>query len=159
MKKIKLNRDKFALVDDQDFEYLNQFSWRLNTSKDQFCIYAMRRIQKNNKVTRILMHREIINAPFGTSVDHIDGNTLNNQRCNLRIATMSQNLANQRKTRGTSKYMGVSYHKGAAKFEAYVTCKGIRYYLGLFENEIQAAQARNIKAVQLFGSFAKLNKI
>ncbi len=157
MKKIKLNKNKFALVDDADFNYLNQFCWRINTSKDQFCIYAMRRTQKNNKVTRILMHREILNAPAYKQVDHIDGNTLNNQRNNLRLATMSQNLANQRKTRGISRYKGVSYNKKARKFEAYVTCKGIRHYLGLFISEEDAAKSRDIKAFELYGTFARLN--
>jgi len=158
MKKIYIGYGKY-LVDNEDYKKFREHLWRphkLNLT-DNEPTYAIRRIQKNNKVTRILMHREILKAPEGMHVDHIDHNGLNNCKSNLRLATRSQNLSNQRKTRGNTKYMGVHFRGKNEKYEAYVTCKGKRYHLGLFGSAVCAAIERDKKALELFGSYAKLN--
>ena len=100
-------------------------------------------------------------------VDHIDGNGLNNQRSNLRIATRLQNLKNKVVQVGKihSKYKGVCKQvcKHGDKIYAYwtalITSDFKRHYLGTFKTEEEAALAYNKKAVELHGEFANLNKL
>ena len=106
MKRISLTQGKFALVDDEDFDRLNQYNWHFDK-------YAMRgvSIPGSKRTKHIRMAQEILNT--SEIVDHKNGKRLNNQKNNLRIATEIQNLQNRRKTKSkvTSKYKGVSKHK------------------------------------------------
>jgi hypothetical protein len=103
----------------------------------------------------IYMHRQIMKAPRNRQVDHKDCDTLNNHRDNLRFATRRQNRANISSRRGTSRFVGVYRHKD--KWLAQIVHRGRRYYLGLFEDEVEAAKARDRKAWELHGEFAYLN--
>jgi len=103
------------------------------------------------------MHRAILNAPPRMDVDHINGNGLNNTRENLRLCTRSQNMMNQRLKGGTSRFRGVSWLKGGAKWHAQVRANGKRLHLGLFTDETEAAMAYDAAARELFGDFARLN--
>lgn len=107
------------------------------------------------------MHREIMNVSNPEiSVDHIDGNPLNNQRSNLRTCTHAQNICNSKlNSKNTSGYRGVTWHTGAKKYMAYIRHNYKMYNLGLFETAEEAALARNEKAVKLHGEFAVLNVI
>ena len=96
-------------------------------------------------------------APKGTLVDHIDRNSLNNRRGNLRLCTPSQNILNTRGKKGTSKYKGVWWNTKKNKWLAMITSKGRHFHLGFFDEEIEAAKAYDRKAVELFGEFAYLN--
>jgi hypothetical protein len=87
-KMIPLTQGKFALVDDEDFEWLNQYKWRLRNGyagRDSSILLGPRR--------NILMHREVAGTPEGLFTDHANGNKLDNRRCNLRICNKSQNRA------------------------------------------------------------------
>jgi len=98
------------------------------------------------------------NAIMGQKgIDHHDADALNNQRYNLRRSNQSQNMANQRKTRGSSKYKGVSWSKDKKKWEAKVKKDGHTHHLGRFRDEVDAALAYNLVAYELFGDFARLN--
>jgi hypothetical protein len=153
MKEIKLSqfgktRDKYvALVDDEDFEYLNQWKWHVILD-DRNC-YAAR--TKN----KILLHRVIMKTPKGMEVDHIDHNGLNNQKYNLRNCTKRENVINSRKLHGKSKYIGVSPHRKS--FMARITTNGHLINIGSFDDEKNAAKAYDLKAKELFGEFANLN--
>ena len=81
MKKIKLTQNKYTLVDDEDFDYLNQFNWCAH--KEKYNFYAVRTDNKLKKCIRI--HRVIMNCPDSKFIDHKDGNGLNNQKENLRL--------------------------------------------------------------------------
>ena len=154
MKRIKLTQGKFALVDDEDFEWLNERKWcAAKTTYGGFIADSW-----DGKLKRtIRMHREITNAPKGLDVDHKNHDTLDNRRENLRVCTRSQNLSNQRKTRGSSKYKGVSWFKRRKKFQAYIKKNSKHIGLGYYANEVQAAKAYDKKAKELFGEFACLN--
>jgi len=165
MKEIKLsqtgkNRGKYvALVDDEDFEYLNQFKWCVEKHKNTY--YARRIIiLENNTRMLILMHRVIMKDSNEFGVDHKDHNGLNNQKSNLRMATRSQNGVN-RSSHGKVKYLGVSIHvnKGykRIKYMSCITLNGEYYYLGVFDSAEDAAYAYDMKAKELFGEFANLN--
>lgn len=100
-----------------------------------------------------LMHREIVGAGRGQAVDHIDGDSLNNQCSNLRIVNQSQNNANQKGAKVGSKsgVKGVYWHKGAKKWCAEVVHLRKKHYAGLFENLEDARVARNRLAEELHG--------
>lgn len=151
MKEIELTQGKVAIVDDEDFEYLSQWKWCAAFMTRNF--YAAKSISINGQRKVILMHRFILNPEKNMVVDHINGNTLDNRRENLRICTPRENSRNRKKrTISKNKYKGVANSNG--KFIA-----RIEIHLGTFENEIDAAKAYNEAAKNLFGDFAKLNFI
>ena len=93
-------------------------------------------------------------------VDHIDHNPKNNKDDNLRLSNSVNNNHNRtKKPNASSKYFGVSFNKQRNKFYTSIKKEGKDYHMGSFENEIAAALAYNIKAKELYGDFANLNKI
>lgn len=105
------------------------------------------------------MHREIANIPEDLECDHINGNSLDNRKANLRAATRRQNCWNnsKRKPKSLSKYKGVSFSKRGRPWKAMLTVNGKWIYLGSFNSENQAAKAYDKAARRHFGEFAKLN--
>ncbi len=153
MKKIHLTQGFVTLVDDEDFDYLNQFKWCAAKIGKNY--YA----SKGRCSNLIKMHRLITHAPKGLVVDHIDHNTLNNQKYNLRICTSGQNTAN-RTASGISKYLGVSVFQNGkfrGRISGYISSNKRRFSLGFFKTEIDAARAYDKKAKELHGEFANLN--
>lgn len=155
------------LVDDQDYDYLNQFKWFACLTRNAARRpYAKRYSQKNNLKLEITMHREIAIIAFGELsskdyVDHIDRDTLNNQRKNLRTCTPTENCFNRSKwtIRTSSKFKGVCKRHGAIEktWRARISKNGFRHNLGDFRTEKEAALAYDEKAIELFGEFAVLN--
>ncbi len=154
-RKIPLTQDKYAIVDVEDYEQLNQFKWCANGKGRMF--YAVRNEKRNKKSVTIFMHRKIMNQPADKVIDHINHNGLDNRRSNLRIVTQEQNVWNSRKLTGnyTSKYKGTA--KTGQKWEAKIWYKKRRIYLGCFDDELAAARAYDAKAKELFGDCACLN--
>lgn len=136
----------FVLVDEEDFEKLNQWKWYYNTG----C--AVRGYPR-----RILMHREIMGNPVGKEVDHINMNRLDNRRANLRIVTRSQNLLNRNKQKNnTSGFKGVSWKDGRWYVQLGVGKKK-NLVLGYFDDIQEAAKAYDIAAKKFYGKVARLN--
>ncbi|MCK9461456.1 MAG: HNH endonuclease [Proteobacteria bacterium] len=150
MKKIKLTQGKYAIVDDKDFEYLNQFKWS----------FSGRYAQRVSRGKHIYMHRLILDFPSGVDIDHINCDKLDNRKSNLRVCTRSQNNANLPKpSHNTSGYKGVSWDKRACKWVARLNKDGKLRFSKHFDNKLDAAKAYNEKITEMFGSFAKLNNI
>jgi hypothetical protein len=155
-KEIELTQGYKALVDDEDFEYLNRFNWCISHG------YAVRK-QKNGKGL-VLMHRVILGRKLGREllksekVDHVNGNGLDNTRNNLRAATHKQNIRNSAKAAGgTSRFKGVSWHKKSNKWQALIGVNGKVIHLGHFDDEIEAAKKYDMAALLWFGRFARTN--
>lgn len=149
MKRIPLTQGKFALVDDEDYVELNQHKWCAYKQGNTF--YAARAVN--------LMHREILGLKRGDGkvTDHIDHDGLNNQRSNIRVCTQQQNMMNKRKRKNnSSKYKGVYFLK-TNKWIAQIHFDNKSIHLGLFDDELEAAQAYDKKAIELFREFAKTN--
>ncbi len=151
MKEIKLTQGKVALVDDEDFERINQFKWYAHKIREMW--YATR------SSTRFYMHRVIMNAPSGMLVDHKDRDGLNNQKYNLRVTTNAKNLWNQGKHKdNTSGYKGVSFDKKSKKWLVQIRVNdGNARHLGYFDTVEEGAHAYDRAAKELHGEFAYLN--
>lgn len=167
MKEIQLTQGLVALVDDQDFETLNQWEWHAVKSKRTH--YAERRMTVDGKKIHVSMHRFLTKAGSSVLVDHIDHNGLNNQRSNLRACSFAENNANKT-GHGMSKYRGVSFKERRVKNKAgnvvsyaywavAIQINGKPKHLGYFKNEDDAALAYNKAAITVYGQFANLNVI
>jgi hypothetical protein len=167
MIKVTLTQSKMALIDDS-YAYISHKNWYADKYKSagNFQWYAGRHIPKiNGKSSVILMHREIMETKLGRpllrteQIDHINHDGLDNRIINLRIATSSQNIFNQRiQTRNKSSiYIGVSWRKDTASWNAYIKKDRKKKYLGLFTTEKEAAYARDIATKLYFGEYANLN--
>jgi hypothetical protein len=155
MKEIPLTQGKVALVDDEDYEWLNQWKWCANWDGRNW--YVVRTDYNDDRSRRVRMHRQIMGEPE-SKVDHADGNGLNNQRKNLRLATDPENQWNRRKSCGCSSiFKGVVWHKRDECWQTQIKHLGIRKYLGSFKYEKVAALAYDFAARDLFGERARLN--
>jgi len=161
MKEIKLTQNKIALVDNEDFEWLNRWKWHAHLNRRYW--YAIRADRLGQKRKTIFMHRLILEYHGfdlkGLDVDHINHDGLDNRLKNLRPATRSQNQQNQRPIRGMSPYKGVSWNSGHHKWMAQISINSHQIYLGYFDNEKSAAKIYNQAALMLFEKFACLNNI
>lgn len=158
MKKIKLTRNLFAIVDDDDYEYLSKYKWY--ALKNQYSYYAARKGKSvNYSIPKtIFMSHVVMKVPKDYVIRHINENTLDCRKQNLRINTHHQSLLGRKLNKNNSTgYKGVTLEKG--KFRSRIVYNGRPIQLGYFEEAIDAAIAYNEKARELFGRFAKLNKI
>ena len=160
MKVIPLTRGMFAKVDDQDYERVVNFGkWHaLKSGRRFYAARAYKVAPKNQKL--LLMHRFILaDIQSGFDADHIDGDGLNNQRSNLRVATRSQNRANVRiPANNTSGRKGVWFHANG-KWSASIKVNQRRVHLGRYKTLQEAASAYDKAAVKYFGPFAKTNEM
>jgi hypothetical protein len=153
MKEIRLTKGYVALVDDEDFERVNQFKWSAKECPNT--VYA----QRGHDGRHTMLHRFILRITDPKiKVDHWDGDGLHNWQQNLRIATRQQNGANRKLNKNnTSGFKGVTWRKDRGKWNAFTEIKTKRIHLGYFDCPLQAACAYDMAAVKYFGNFAKCN--
>ena len=142
MKYIKLTKNQFSIVDNEDYERLIIYSW--HAQKDKNTYYARTNTSKKLGTSQtVRMHHFIIGFPLkGMKVDHINGNGLDNRKENLRIITSrenSQNNFSKRQNKATSIYPGVYWFKLRKKWRASFQCNGKSKHLGLFDSEEEAS--------------------
>jgi hypothetical protein len=150
---IPLIGGRVALVDAADEALVVGYSWYCR--KDFHTYYAKRRMYLPSGQRGSQFMHTLITGWLQT--DHINGNGLDNRRCNLRSVTNQQNRANQRKTRGTSRYKGVYWRHREHRWEVAIKVNRRKTYLGQFVGEEDAARAYDAAARQHFGPFAALN--
>lgn len=161
MKEIQLTQGKVALVDDQDFDYLNQWKWFAQYDKRSNSFYCMRwRGEKDGEGTRhIRMHRAILMAKKGEMVDHINHRTLDNRRENLRICDSLINNHNSGMPKtNKSGFVGVCFDTNRKKWKAFLHDKNKIVNLGRFEMKEEAIEARQ-KANIIYGFHENHGKI
>ncbi len=142
----------FALVDDEDFEYINKYNWSIHYISKSATLYASRKDSKTKKT--IWMHRfiyEKYNSTIYKEIDHKDRNGLNNQKCNLRQSTRTQNCCNT-KPFGKVMYRGIDINGG--KYRVRIKTEGKSIYLGRFNDIETAVITYNNAAKMYFGEFA-----
>lgn len=150
------NTDLYVLIDDEDFDMINKHNWYVHNYNGIYN-YAETKSTKNKKKSMIKMHRLILNAQKGQLVDHINHNTLDNRKENLRICTSSENSQNRQRVWGRSSFKGVRWHKGTGKWHSRIMFNKKGISLGLFSSEEDAARAYDEAAKKYFGEFACLN--
>lgn len=166
-----LNSKLYAIVDPADFYQLSQYPWWISKRKTFYRI--IRLSSENNSYRIIAIHRQIMqsqinsklrtqnskftNLPGKLVVDHINHNSLDNRRTNLRLVTIAQNNMNRRPWKGTSKYKGVTFHRRDKRFIARISVNSKRLYLGCFDNETDAAKTYDKAAKKYYGQYACLN--
>ena len=141
-------------MDDEDLRLVEGYKWYLSTAGYACNITHKKGCTKNDKGRNIglFMHRLITGARVGQQVDHINGNRLDNRRCNLRIVTHKENTWNTKKRENKTGYTGVK-QESENVFCARLSTKVIGYY----DTAVKAAQARDLAAIAARGELAVLN--
>ena len=158
-REIPLTRGLTAIVDAADFDVISRLKWHAQANGDGGSYYPVNSGARiGNRQRAVRMHRLLLGIVNQTDifVDHINGNGLDNRRCNLRLASAAQNQGNrdQRKT-GSCLYKGVHFAKKSRNWEAKIG--GERLFLGSFDTPEDAARAYDAAATARWGEYAKLN--
>ena len=149
MKEIPLTKGKVALVDDDDFDMLSKFKWYYGNR------YAVRHDNSTKTRRPMFMHRVIIGTPDGMDTDHINGDKLDNRKCNLRVCTRSQNQINALCRRNSkSGLRGVHWSERNKRWVAQMRFNGRKLSLGYFTSKLAASKAYCEQVKLLYGEFA-----
>jgi hypothetical protein len=153
-----------ARIDDKNYDLISAYTWRPyiggkpGRHKTVYAIAHEHGRKFREPDVSVIMHRLILNAPKGIQVDHRDGDGLNNQEYNLRLADNISNAQNGRSQIGrSSQYKGVSLDKRHGTWKCYIRVNKVNKWLGQFKSEIDAAMAYDRAARKFFGEFACLN--
>jgi hypothetical protein len=147
-----------VLIDDGDRERVLSRSWRVKKQK-YGSVYFITNIRKGNKTHTMLLHRFILNCETGDGkiVDHIDGDTLNCQRSNLRLVTKQQNNWNRAvSVKSNTGIKGVSYRKDIGKYRSRINFNGREIVLGYYTRTEDAGQAYKEASLRFFGEYARI---
>lgn len=159
MRVIILTQGQHTVVEDDVYEWSGQFNWRL--IKTPRSLYAARSLPAHGETRRqkiVYLHREILQAPVGLWVDHIDCDGLNNLRENLRLCFRGNNAHNSRKSVvNSSGYKGVSFSSQLQRWKGSIRIAGRGVHLGYFDIAEDAARAYDMAALELHKEFARLN--
>lgn len=158
MKEILLTQGYVALVDDEDFDWLNQYKWSIASNG-----YPQRATKTEKGWRPRRMHRDILKYESPQVADHINGNKLDNRRSNLRIVNRQQNNCNTGKrprqsgVSPSSQFKGVCWLTRPQRWGARIRADGKYHTLGTFKDEVEAARAYDAAARVYHGEFAKTN--
>ena len=161
MIQIPLTKGYIAIVDDEDAD-LRDVLWCVKA--DKVNPYAVRGISQHPQCKQMLMHRVILQRILkcelqeGAYVDHINGDTLDNRRSNLRLCTPQQNMWNRRVMHNTQTgFKGVARNKRSKlnPWKARIRVSGKLVHLGCFPTPEEAHEAYKQAAIKYFGEFAR----
>jgi hypothetical protein len=139
------------MIDTIDIPVVSQYKWWVS-NRGYVCT--------TQKDRTILLHRLLLGTPPNMLTDHINMNTLDNRRINLRICNDNENVRNREKpVTNKSGYKGVYYHRQTKKWAAAISVNNKNIHLGLFSTPSGGARAYNEAAVKYHGIYARLNKI
>lgn len=150
---LTLSNGAITIIDEEDVSIVEGYQWT------NVAGYAGRVEKKNGVRKSIKLHREIVKCPRGSVVDHINGDTLDNRKVNLRICTQAENIRNSTKhsRKEYTRYKGI-FKKSSGNWTAMIQVNKKSYHLGSFKYEEDAAFAYDKAAEKLHGGYAKLNR-
>lgn len=145
IRKIALTKGMVALIDYEDVEKIMKHNWCFDDKYAASCI----------KRKKVYMHRFILNAPLNKEVDHINGNKLDNRKCNLRLVEDVENQWHRSKNyNNLTGFKGVSFNKEHKKYSATIMARGKKYFIGYFNKVEDAANAYEQAAIKYHGIYA-----
>lgn len=154
------NRPRYrTVIDEDDYDRVMRMNWAPQPSG--LSVYAFTSSLKYIPKQHQLLHRYIIRTQPDEMVDHINGDTLDNRKANLRIVSAAENTRNRRRPTfagKTSKFKGVHWDGSRERWVAVIKCDGVSSPLGVFSHEEDAARAYDRAAVELFGQYARTNE-
>lgn len=151
-KEIKLTKGYITIVDDEDFERVSKFKWQVSVTKTNN--YARRTVGSGKNKKTIRLHNYVLEIQ--DTVDHINGDGLDNRKENLRVCRREENAKNRKlNCNNISGYKGVRLEYG--KWRAQIKVNGKRVHLGMFAEKMDAAKAYDEAALKYHGEFARLN--
>jgi len=154
MKKYIQLKHGTAIVDEQDFDKINQYRWKSSFVGKAKTPYAT----SSHFGRTVYMHRLVMDAPKGTVIDHIDGNGLNNSSDNLRFVTYSQNNMNQPiRCDNTSGHKGINWCEDRQKYQVYINIDRKRKSLGRYKTLEEAIYVRDHAVKAHYGEYAREN--
>lgn len=155
---VPLTKGKIAFIDAVDFPRVSEWSWCAYEPHDSIWYSRANTANSDGGRWYVSMHQFIMQQPPGYEVDHVNSDGLDNRRCNLRVCIHKENMRNMvRRCLGSSRYKGVSWYARYGCWRAYIVVDAKQSHLGYFSDELQAAQAYDRAAKELFGDFARPN--
>lgn len=156
---LSLTRGLVTKLDEEDYQWASKEKWNVSGCGKPGVYYASKmvnlgKVNGKSKYKKRTLHREIVRCPAGLQVDHINGDTLDNRKVNLRIVTHSQNAKNRAPNKGKS-YKGIHQLKSSGKWQVRVTCNGSSDNLGTFKTFEEALSMRLHKERELFGEYMR----
>jgi hypothetical protein len=153
---VPLTQGYEAVIDAVDAPLVSGWNWCAGVKRPDL-VYGMRTDRSGVRQKTIMLHRQIMGFPELYQIDHVNGNPLDNRRCNLRLATASQNQHNQRiRCDNTSGFKGVSWYPNYKKWLATICFKGRSHNLGYFETPEAAHAAYCEASARLHGEFGRV---
>lgn len=149
-----------VLVDDEDIELVEQFSWYAFHVHGKNLWYALSHFDnpETGKKSQVRMHRLILKPSMGMLVDHVNGDGLDNRRSNLRVASYGQNARNRHSfPNNTSGYRGVTFNRAKRKWDAFISIDGRNHRVGRSKDVEVAARLYDTAAREHYGDFATFN--
>ncbi len=149
---IELTKSQYAVVDDEDYKVLSEFNWYAQVDRKSGKYTACRGTNKNRQHKKIIMHRVIMDCPNGLQVDHINQDTLDNRRCNLRICTQTENNRN-RKRFNPDKPKGC-YQNQYGTWTVRISVDNKDIVIGNFKTKDDAEMAYKDASIKYHGEFS-----
>jgi hypothetical protein len=157
---IELRDGTRVIVDEVDSAMVKKHAWTAH-DKGGGSVYISRHERIGNRFKRHYLHREIVGAAGDQQVDHINGNTFDNRRCNLRICSPTQNAQNKGPlSRNKSGMKGVDFSADKSRnrpWRATIFVGGKKIFLGRFPTKEEAAAAYDRASLRHHGEFARTN--
>ena len=143
------NKDDI-IFDIEDFDKVKEYKWFINPKK-----YANACIKRNGKNNYICFSRVVMDNPDGMVVDHINKDTLDNRKCNLRVITITENNRWKNIARNnTNGVIGVYLDKQTGHWYSSICVNLKQIYLGYYKTKEEAIVARLLGEKKYFGEFA-----
>lgn len=158
-RRIPLTQGQYAIVDECDYDSLIGTRWYAQWAPNTNSFYAKAiGIRRGSGYLRVAMHRIVADIQSDRLGDHVNGNTLDNRKRNIRPSNNSENTSNSKlSTKNTSGFRGVSWNRWRRGWHSYIRIDKKLIHLGFYATAEEAAQVRDTAAIRYHGQFATLN--